>query len=180
MRPILAAVAAATLAISACATATTYAPEGYGGQRGGYDEMRLQEDRWAVSFSGNSLTSRDTVEMYLLYRAAELTLQSGYDWFSTEYRATDRDTRYYTDPDPWYRGGYGRYWDPAWRFYRRGYWSRWDPWGPHMDVREVSRYEARAEIVMGRGPVPGGTRHAFDAREIIANLGPRVVRPGAR
>ena len=180
MRPILVAVAAAALAVSACATATTYAPEGYGGQRGGYSEMRLQEDRWGVSFSGNSLTSRDTVEMYLLYRAAELTLQSGYDWFATDYRQTERDTRYYADPDPWFHGGYGRYWGPRWRFYRRNYWSPWgDPWGRNFDVREVSRYEARAEIVMGSGTPPADARYAFDAREIIANLGPRVIRPGA-
>ena len=32
-------------------------------------------DRWKVSFSGNSLTDRNTVETYLLYRAAELTDQ---------------------------------------------------------------------------------------------------------
>lgn len=172
--------AASALALAACATPTTYAPEGYGGQRGGYAEQRLQEDRWSVAFSGNSLTSRDTVEMYLLYRAAELTVQSGYDWFITDFRATDADTRYYATPDPWFRGAYGPYWGPSWRFYRGGYWSRWDPWyRDDFDVRQVTRYEARAEIVMGRGTPPVGDSHAFDAREVIVNLGPRVARPGA-
>jgi len=179
IRPILAA-AVAALAVAACATPTVYAPEGYGGQRGGYAEQRLQADRFSVSFSGNSLTSRDTVEMYLLYRAAELTLENGYDWFETDYRQTDRDTRYYADPDPFYRGGYGRYWGPSWRFYSRNYWSPWgDPFGRDYDVREVSRYEARADIILGRGSPPSDARHAFDAREVVANLGPRVARPGA-
>lgn len=172
-------VAASALALAACATPTAYAPEGYGGQRGGYAEQRLQEDRWAVSFSGNSLTTRDTVEMSLLYRAAELTVQSGYDWFLTDFRATDADTRYYGTPDPWFRGAYGPYWGPRWRFYRRGYWSSWDPWGRDYDVREVTRYEARAEIIMGRGTAPRGDSHAFDAREILTNLGPRIARPAA-
>lgn len=181
MRPVLIAATAAVFALSACATATTYAPEGYGGQRGGYSEMRLEEDRWRVHFSGNSVTSRDTVEMYLLYRAAELTLERGYDWFATVHRATDRDTRYVGSPDPWFHAGYGRYWGPSWRFYRGGYWSMWDPyWGRDFDVREVNRYEAMAEIVMGRGPKPGDDPMAFEAREVVTNLGPRVIRPAPR
>lgn len=174
---LLAAVTA--LALTACATPTAYAPAGSSGQFGGFTEQRLQNDRYAVSFSGNSVTSRDTVEMYLLYRSAELTLESGYDWFETDYRTTDRDTRYYADPDPFYRGGYGRYWSPSWRFYRNRAWGSWgDPWAGDFDVREVSRYEARAEIELGRGQAPGGG-HAFDAREVLAHIGPRVIRPGA-
>lgn len=172
------AVVAAGLALSACSTPTVYAPEGYAGQRGGYAEQRLQDDRWAVSFSGNSLTRRETVEMYLLYRAAELTVQSGYDWFVTDFRQTDADTRYYPMDDPWYRGAYGPYWGPDWRFYRGGLWSRWDPLYRDMDMRQATRYEARAEIVMGRGSAPADERHAFNAREVMQNLGPRVARPG--
>jgi hypothetical protein len=42
------------------------------------------------------------------------------------------------------------------------------------DVRQVDRYEASAEIIMGRGPKPAGDPNAFDAREVIANIGPRV------
>ena len=133
---------------------------------------------YAVSFSGNSVTSRDQVEMSLLLRSAELTVENGYDWFATVTRATDRDTRFYTTPDPFYYDRYGPYWGPSWRFYQRGYWSTWDPyWGRERDIRQVDRYEATAEIVMGRGPKPAGDPNAFDAREVINNLGPRVMRP---
>lgn len=181
-RLLIAAVGA--LALSACATPTAYAPQGYGGQSGGYAEQRLQADRWAVSFTGNSVTSRETVEIYLLHRAAELTVQSGYDWFITDYRATDADTRYYASPDPWassdpwFRNTYRPYWGPSWRFYRGSYWSPWDPWQRDLDVRQVTRYEARAEIVMGRGAMPAEDSHAFNAHEVIQNLGPRVVSQG--
>lgn len=175
--PVLVAVAGA-LALSACATATPYQPAGYGGQRGGYAEQRLEENRYRVTFAGNSVTSRDQVEMSLLLRSAELTAQSGYDWFATVNRATDRDTRFYTTPDPFYYNRYGPYWGPSWRFQRRGYWSRWDPfWGPDLDVRQVDRYEATAEIIMGRGPKPANDPNAFDAREVIGNLASRVARP---
>ena len=38
----------------------------------------------------------------------------------------------------------------------------------------MDRYEASAEIVMGRGPKPAGDPNTFDAREVIDNIGPRV------
>ena len=171
-----------TLALSACATATPYQPAGYGQTRGGYSEQRIAENRYRVAFAGNSVTTRDTVEMYLLYRAAELTLENGGDWFEAVNRVTDRDTRYVGTPDPYWGGSpWGPYWRPSWRHYRGGYWSRWDPfWGNDFDVREVTRYEANAEIVIHRGTAPRDDRFAFDAREVIANLGPRVVRPMPR
>ena len=79
--------AAAALALAAglaaCATPTPYQPnarvQSLGGMAasGGYSEVRLEPDRWRVNFAGNSMTSRETVEGYLLFHAAELTLQNG-------------------------------------------------------------------------------------------------------
>lgn len=170
--------ATAALALGACATATPYQPAGYGGVRGGYAEQRLEENRYRVTFAGNSVTSREMVEMALLLRSAELTAENGYDWFATVNRATDRDTRFYSTPDPFFSSRYGRYWGPNWRFQRRGYWSAWDPfWGNDFDVRQIDRYEANAEIIMGRGAKPADDSNAFDARDVIQNLGPRVARP---
>ena len=51
-----------------------------------------------------------------------------------------------------------------------------DPFWDDRHYREVTRYEANAEIVMGRGIAPDD-RTAFDAREVVANLGPTIVRP---
>jgi len=177
-------IGAAALALSACATATPYQPAQPGhSQAGGYSEYRVESDRWRVHFAGNSLTSRETVETYLLFRAAELTVQNGYDWFSVVNRQTERDTRYVGTPDPWYSSRFGPYWGPHWRYYRRGAWSTWgpwgSPWGSDFDVREIDRYEADAEIVMGRGRKPADPS-AFDAREVMTNLGPRIVAPAPR
>lgn len=172
-------VAAVALSLAACATPTPYQPAGTNGVRGGYAEQRLENNRYRVTFAGNSVTSRDQVEMSLLLRAAELTVESGYDWFQTSNRATDRDTRYMTTPSP-FSARYSRFWGPSWRFYRGGYWSRWDPfWGDDFDVRQIDRYEATAEIIMGRGPKPANDADAFDAREVVANLSGRVTRPAA-
>jgi hypothetical protein len=175
LKPVLLAVTAA-LALSACATATPYGPAGQG-SRYGYSDMRVDADRFRVSFAGNSVTSREQVEMGLLLRAAEVTLESGHDWFATVNRATDRDVRSAGSPDPFYYDRYRPYWGPSWRYYRRGLWSPWrDPFGPSMDIREIERYEATAEIVVGNGPKPAGDPNAFDAREVVDNLGPRLPR----
>jgi hypothetical protein len=174
--------------LAACATPTPYQPRATASSSsGGYAESRIEGDRWRVSFSGNSLTSRETVESYLLFRAAELTLQQGYDGFSVVDRATDRHTRTYVDPDPFYDPWYGSrfgYWRPYWRYYGGGYgWRTWDPfwgdpfWADRVDVRTVDRFEASAEILMFRGRKPANDPRAFEARAVVDNLGPRIVRP---
>ncbi|MES2897966.1 MAG: hypothetical protein V4759_18215 [Pseudomonadota bacterium] len=187
-----AAAIAASLALagllSACATATPYQPNIPGqAVSGGFSEQRLESDRFRVTFAGNSLTSRDTVEAYLLYRAAELTVQQGFDWFTIVERDVERDRRTYVERDPFYRPWYGPsygYWRPYWRYYGGGFgWRTWDPywgdpfWADRMDVRTVEKFEATAEIVMRKGPKPADDARAFDARGVMENIGPRVMRP---
>src|ERR1700749_4030894 len=102
----LAVALAATLA--GCATPTPYPPISAGSaSSGGYSEVRVEPNRWRVTFAGNSLTSRGTVEGYLLFRAAELTVQQGFDWFSIVDRNTDRKSYTYVDPDPLYSPCHG-------------------------------------------------------------------------
>lgn len=173
--------------LAACATPTPYQPMHTGQASGGYSDVRIEADRYRVTFAGNSLTSRETVEGYLLYRAAELTVQQGYDWFSIVDRSTNKNTQTYVDPDPlyhpWYGPGFG-YWRPSWRYYGRGFgWRGWDPfwgdpfWADRMDVRTVEKFEASAEIVLHKGPKPADDPRAFDAHQVIDNLGPRIQRP---
>ena len=184
---ILASIALAGL-VAACTTATPYQPN-IAGQKvsGGYSELRVEDNRYRVTFAGNSLTSRQTVEGYLLYRAAELTVEQGFDWFAIVDRNTDVDRRTYIDSDPffspWYGPGYG-YWRPSWRYYGGGYgWRSWDPywgspfWGDSIDVRTVTKFEASAEVIRHRGAKPADDPRAFDARAVVTNLGPRIVRP---
>jgi hypothetical protein len=157
-------------ALAACETATTYQPLQSGSQAsGGYSETRIEDNRWRVSFKGNDETPRNVVETDLLYRAAELTLAQGYDWFEAAQRHTDTHTSAYaTDYGPGWGWGWG--------------WGRWGPWGQFWD-NDVSfdteqRYDATVEIVLNHGAKPADDPHAFDARQVVANLGPKIVRPG--
>lgn len=184
----IAIVLALAAGLASCTTATPYQPD-IRGQKvsGGYSEQRIEGNRWRVNFEGNSLTARETVEGYLLYRAAELTLQQGDDWFSIVDRDTQTHVRTYIDPDPfynpWYGPGFG-YWRPHWRYYGGGFgWRTWSPywgdpfWADRIDVHTVQRYEASAEIVTYKGAKPAADPRAFDARAVIDNLGPRIQRP---
>jgi len=174
--------------LAACETATPYQPNVRGSATsGGYSETRIEPNRWRVNFSGNSMTSRETVEGYLLFRAAELTLQNGADWFEIVDRNTATKTRSYVEPDPlyhpWYGAGFG-YWRPSWRYRTHGYgWRTWDPfWGDPFftssyDVHTIESYEASAEIMTHRGAKPQGDARAFDAHAVVDNLRPRIQYP---
>ncbi|GAA4773593.1 hypothetical protein GCM10023219_21100 [Stakelama sediminis] len=185
LRPLLAGTAlAATLLTGACSTPTPYRPAmGTGNYQTGYSDQRIEDNRYSVTFSGNSLTSRETVERYLLFRAAQLTLEQGYDYFILTDRNTEKKSNSYIDPDP-LMGPYG-YWSPYWRYYSPAWgWRSWDPFwggpawgGGGADIRTVTRYQAMAEIVMGKGPKPADNVRAFDARAVIANLGPTIMMP---
>jgi len=172
-------VAAALALLSACATsATPYQPRDSMGY--GFSEQPLEANRARLTFSGNGLTERGTVETYLLYRAAELTLAGGFDYFVASNRATDANRRVYHDRDPFYprfapvvwyrvpRRGWAPFYDPFYDpFYRRGY----------DDSYEVTRFQAVAEITMFKGAKPADDADAYDAREVEANLRAQVVRP---
>jgi hypothetical protein len=175
--------AATAMLLSSCATPTPYQPRIEGARtRGGYSEQRIAENRYRVMFAGNSLTSRERVENYLLFRAAELTRQAGNDCFAAARRGTDPRIRISQYPG-WGGWGWGGYWGPSWRYGWGGRWGAWGPygwgydpfWGGDVDVR-VS-YEAFAEITMSRGPCGP---EAFSAEDVIRNLGPSIRYPENR
>jgi hypothetical protein len=183
----IAGLAAAALALSSCATPTPYQPAtGSGQYRTGYWDEQIDSNRYRVTFAGNSLTSRETVERYLLYRAAELTVQNGFDNFVLVTRDTDTKTdTYRTGGSNWGGGGFYGGWRPYWRWYRPRFgWRSWDPfyddpfWDrDDWDIRTVQRFDAAAEIVVGKGPRPDDNLRAFDAHEVLKRLGPSIQMP---
>lgn len=169
----------ALAALSGCATPTPYQPASTAsGYHWGYSDTRIEEGRYRLGFSGNDLTPRETVENYMLYHAAEVTLANGYDWFEIVHRDTDTKTRTVTTlNDPFMSS-------VSWRFYRGSRWSAWgawgDPFGDDFDSVQYTRYEATAEIVMHKGAKPDGMANAYDARALRGNLDARIVRPADR
>lgn len=62
--------------LSGCST--TYKSTGL---TGGYSDTRLSSDIFQVSFRGNGFTSREKASDFSLLRAAELTIQNGFNYF---------------------------------------------------------------------------------------------------
>jgi len=148
-----------------CATPTPYQPAI--GDGNGYRDQLIENNRYLVVFAGNSLTSRQTVELYLLYRAAEITVQTGNDYFIVVSQETERSTVYestFSSLD-----GYGFYGYP---YYFRPFPS---PVVTGASV-PVSSYEAQAIIVAGQGDKPGDQLNAYNAREVLKRLGPLIIR----
>ena len=163
--------AAAAGGLGACVTQTPYQPAE--ASRYGFHEQIIESNRVRINFRGNALTDRETVETYLLYRAAELTLQSGKDYFVVANRDTEEHSQLQGLPRR------SRFAFDYWYFSPRHGWSPWhDPfWDEPSSYREVTRYEAVAEIAMFNGAKPASDANAFDAREVAANLQGRIVRP---
>lgn len=187
---------ASVVVLGACATATPYQPSTSVNARNGFSEMKIEDDRIRISFDGNSLTKRDTVETYLLYRAAELTKQNGYDYFTLADRSTDKDTRIVTTgfQDPYYGFFNYSYFHPSYGWSRPRYrphfrsrfgfsdpfytgWGRYNGWGNDFDVREITRYKASAEVKFGHGVKPQDVANAFTAQDVLDNLGAQIIYP---
>lgn len=157
----------AALALAACMTPAPYAPR-RPGQSTGYTDRELAPGRYRVTFTGNEETSRETVENYLLLRAAEVTLAAGGTHFLFDDRDTRTRTSTYASPmlaGPGYWGGGYGYW---------GFRPRWGygAFGPPLMINQVSRYEAYAEIVVLKPGQESTEARAVDARAIVSHLGP--------
>lgn len=167
---------AGALMLAACVTATPYGPAAQGGGYG-FSEQRIEDNRFRIIFRGNSSTARETVENSLLFRAAELTVQQGYDYFvvvenDTERQSSVRETTY---PAFYGRYGYGRSFHRP--YYGFPYYAYGFGWGYPYDsyTREINRYSAIAFVTMHRGEKPDDNSQAFTAREVMSNLAPYVL-----
>jgi hypothetical protein len=151
------------LGVVGCAVPTPYQPvaDGYG-----YSEQQLESNRYRVTFSGNSVTSRDTVQNYLLHRAAEVTLESGHDYFTVVDQNLERSTAYYGSGFNDFAWGAGRH---SHRAVGLGF--------GNYTAYPIDSYTAFADIVVADGEKPAGEVNAYDARDVLRRLGPTIKRP---
>ena len=64
------------LTLSACAT-----PYGKYGLLGGFTDARIDDNTFSISVDANGFTTQQTTSIQALYRAAELTIENGFDYF---------------------------------------------------------------------------------------------------
>jgi hypothetical protein len=170
LRPLIRALPLTLIAglLAGCMTPSPYAPR-LEGRQTGYTDRALTQNRYRVTFTGNTVTPRDTVESFLLLRAAEVARAAGYTHFVFDTRNTRSNTSVQTiptfpPPDPFY-GGYGR------RGF--GYWGGWDfAYDPMVDVVVRTNYEAYAEIILLTSDQAAKEPRALNAAEVITRIGP--------
>lgn len=155
----------AVISLAACGSPSPYS-QAESEQDYGYLENRITENRYRVSFRGNSGTSSDQVKDMALLRAAELTLLNNYDWFRVVSQQTDEQqlgTAVATaagGPPTTYRSCGAL-----------GCTTTVMPSEPTVIVGDDgrNRYETSIEIVMGDGRVEDPTT-VYDASEIRRSL----------
>jgi hypothetical protein len=152
--------ACAILALTACTvTPTVYAPAA-NPQATGYREMRIENERYRVTFRANSDLKPAQVEDMAMRRAAELTLTNGYQWFNVVTRNTEQ-----VGGD---RGGGG----PS-----IGIGGSSGSYGSSVGVGvgfnlsgDTRQFEATLEILLGKGAKPADP-DAYDAQQVLARPG---------
>jgi hypothetical protein len=154
------------LGMAGCAAKPTpYQPatNGYG-----FSQQQIEGDRYRVTFAGNSATPLDTVRSYMLYRAAEVTVESGHDYFVVVDQNTQSTTTYRGTGSTPFGFGTGFRGDG-------GFGVGFSSFSAYPD----DSYTAWADIVVGKGAKPAGDLNAYDARDVLGRLDSAVVRaPG--
>lgn len=162
-----------TLLLAACAAPqpSLYAPKA---SRDGYADELLGKGLYRVSFQGNAVTSRERVQDYCLFRAAELTLELGAEKFAVHDKLVERYTQVTRETyDGWGDPYYGPY-DPH---YRHRYYR---PYPPPTYQRERTTFRALLTIepFSGAAPVdPSSGFQIYDAQATFAQFAPRIERP---
>ncbi len=157
IRPAL--IAAAALSLAACASLQPYGPA-TGPNSQGFTEQRIEANRYRVTYQG--VGAPQPVADLAFRRAAELTLEQGYDWFEVTQRWTDGRPDSAGGVRPSVSVGYGS--------------GRYGPYrasgggiGVGLNFSGPSPTATALEIVMGRGERPDRA-NAYDAREVRASL----------
>ena len=147
-------IAVSALALSACASLAPYGPQqSAGGQ--GFNEQRIESDRFRVTYNGVGAVG--PVADRALFRAAQLTVDQGYDWFEVTQRWIDGrpDSAGGVRPSVSIGAGSSRY---------GGYRASGVGVGLGLDLSGPQPTSTTLEIVMGRGAKPD--RNAYDARRV--------------
>lgn len=157
-RKLLILLAASALTLSACATATPYAPAAQA-LGAGFSEQRIEANRYRVTFRGKGAPER--ISDLALRRAAELAVADGYDWFRVISRQGDLGGRGNGTSLQLGLGGgdYG---------YRSGVGVGV---GASFDLSGGPTRSASLEVLMFRGAKPS-EMDAYDARQIMQGVAP--------
>lgn len=126
-----------------------------------YSQSKQSAGHYRLTVKGHNFTSQDAIEKYVLYRAADLTRQQHFQWFTLTEKRRKGDIAPLPKRDP---AGLQysfrmQYWRPVWRYKLVGS-PKWTTWSPFStvaffaqgkDPKTISEFELSADIVMHKG-----------------------------
>lgn len=163
-RPVV--LALALLVVAACASpGPVYGPSLRPGAAG-YESVRIEENRFRVTFRGEPGASVPEVSEFALLRAAELTIEQGASWFVVDARSREAAGDVYSTAPRVSVGVAGGSSGRTAVGVGVGFGIGGLAGAPGPSVT--------LDIRVGAGPKPEGD--VYDAAEVIANVGPRAGR----
>ena len=150
--------------------ATPYQRRGF---LGGYSDTQVDSNTFLVEFEGNAHTSRETVEIYFLYRCAELTAESSEDYFILEGKDVEAMQNLMTTPGQY--TSYTTYVNPPTSTTEPTV-VRATTTGTYYPPETLASttYTVRATVKIFNGSKPSDNPNAYEAREVLRYLEPRI------
>lgn len=162
----LVAVGVAVLLAACASTPTPYQPmsSGYG-----YSEQKLESNRYRITFAGNAATPQAAVENYVTYRAAQVTLQNGCDYFLLLGRSIQPGPgTSHGKPSVGLGLGIGSFGSSG---------GIGISTSTEKSLNSGAGLIGQADILIFKGDKPADKPEAMDAREVQANLRPTITLP---
>ena len=152
-------IAVSALALSACASLAPYGPQ-QSARGQGFSEQQIESNRFRVTYNG--VGAAGPVVDRALFRAGQLTVDQGYDWFEVTQRWIDGrpDSAGGVRPSVSIGAGSSRY---------GGYRSSGVGVGLGFDLSGPQPTSTTLEVVMGRGAKPNSP-NAYDARSVQGSI----------
>jgi hypothetical protein len=148
----------AALALAACTTAPTVYQPAATSQAMGYRDLKIEDDRYRVSFRSNADVQGMALDDLVLRRAAEIALREGRTWFLVVNRSNDLVSGYNRGGTSVGVGG------------SSGSYGSSVGVGIGIDLSPDSRkYESTMEILLGSGAKPSSP-DAYDAQAILSRI----------
>ena len=157
----------ATLLLSACTTIskTNDTPV----LESSFQETEISENRYRLSYFGNSAESRETIEDNLLYRAAGLTLEKGYDYFTLSKEDVQHKPLYDAVTCPVETGHMSHDFESQYRGFT--YYAYGFDWAGSCGL-DVTPYSALTFVTMYKPDTPQYGGNSFIARQVLKDMGP--------